>query len=94
VLSPGTPRSGAIGNRGPQPSRIVGHPRGTGVEKPRVRREITMFNWAIIFFIIALLAAVFGFGGIAGAAAGAAKITFVVALILAVASFITSRGRG
>jgi uncharacterized membrane protein YtjA (UPF0391 family) len=53
-----------------------------------------MFNWAIIFFIIALLAAVFGFGGIAGAAAGAAKITFVVALVLAVASFITSRGRG
>jgi uncharacterized membrane protein YtjA (UPF0391 family) len=52
-----------------------------------------MFNWAIIFFIIALLAAVFGFGGIAGAAAGAAKITFIVALVLAVASFISSRGR-
>jgi len=52
-----------------------------------------MFNWAITFFIIALIAAVFGFGGIAVEAAGAAKITFVVALILAIGSFVMHRGR-
>ncbi len=39
-----------------------------------------MFSWAITFFIIALIAAVFGFFGIAASAAGIAKIIFVVAL--------------
>jgi uncharacterized membrane protein YtjA (UPF0391 family) len=52
-----------------------------------------MFNWAITFLIIALVAAVLGFGGIAGTAVGAAKITFVVALILAAVSFFAGRGR-
>ncbi|MEC8297456.1 MAG: DUF1328 family protein, partial [Pseudomonadota bacterium] len=31
-----------------------------------------MLGWAITFFIIAIIAAVFGFGGIAGAATGIA----------------------
>ncbi len=52
-----------------------------------------MMNWAILFFVVALIAAVLGFGGIAASAAGAAKITFLVALILAVASFVMGRGR-
>ena len=50
-----------------------------------------MLYWAAVFFIIALLAAVFGFGGIAASAAGAAKILFVVFLILAVISLIFGR---
>lgn len=53
-----------------------------------------MFNWAIMFFVVAIIAAVFGFGGIAGSAVDAARITFVVAVILAVASFVMHRGRG
>ncbi|MGV7121361.1 MULTISPECIES: DUF1328 family protein [unclassified Sphingopyxis] len=43
-----------------------------------------MFKWALIFAVIALLAAVLGFGGIAGAAAGIAKILFFVGLALVV----------
>jgi uncharacterized membrane protein YtjA (UPF0391 family) len=43
-----------------------------------------MFKWAIIFAVIALVAAVLGFGGIAGASAGIAKILFFVALALVV----------
>ncbi len=39
-----------------------------------------MFKWALIFAVIALVAAVFGFGGIAGAAGGIAKILFFVGL--------------
>jgi uncharacterized membrane protein YtjA (UPF0391 family) len=50
-----------------------------------------MLYWAAVFFIIALLAAVFGFGGIAASAAGAAKILFIVFLILAVVSLIFGR---
>lgn len=41
-----------------------------------------MLRWAIAFFIIALLAAVLGFTGIALAAAGIAKILFYIFLIL------------
>jgi uncharacterized membrane protein YtjA (UPF0391 family) len=52
-----------------------------------------MFSWAIAFFVIALVAALFGFGGIAASAAGMAKIIFLVALVLAVISFVVSRGR-
>lgn len=50
-----------------------------------------MFSWALAFFLIALIAAVFGFGGIAVSAVGIAKIIFVVALILAVVSLVAGR---
>ena len=35
-----------------------------------------MLHYSIVFFIIAIIAAVLGFGGIAGSAAGIAKILF------------------
>ena len=41
-----------------------------------------MLRWAVIFFLVALLAAVLGFTGIALAAAGIAKILFYVFVIL------------
>ena len=55
-----------------------------------------MLNWAVIFFIIALIAAFFGFGGIATASAGIAQILFYVFLLLFVAALIANamRGRG
>jgi uncharacterized membrane protein YtjA (UPF0391 family) len=40
-----------------------------------------MFGWAITFLIVALVAAVLGFGGVAGTAIVAAKLIFVVALM-------------
>ena len=50
-----------------------------------------MFSWAVTFFIIALIAAVFGFGGIAASAAGAAKIVFFVALAFAIVGFVANK---
>ena len=47
-----------------------------------------MLNWTLTFLVIALIAAVFGFGGIAVAAAGIAKILFFIFLILFVASLL------
>ena len=47
-----------------------------------------MLPYAIVFFIIALLAALFGFGGIAAGAAGIAKVLFVLFIVLALASFV------
>lgn len=43
---------------------------------------IDMLRWALAFFIIAIVAAIFGFGGIAVAAAGIAKILFFIFLVL------------
>jgi uncharacterized membrane protein YtjA (UPF0391 family) len=42
-----------------------------------------MLHYAVVFFVIALVAALFGFGGIAAGAAGIAKILFFVFLLLA-----------
>ncbi len=47
-----------------------------------------MLHYAVIFFIVAIIAAVLGFGVIAGTAAWIAKVLFVVFLILAVLSFL------
>jgi len=45
-----------------------------------------VLRWTLLFFILALIAAVFGFGGIAASAAGIAKILFFGFLILAALS--------
>ena len=50
-----------------------------------------MLNWAVTFFIIAIIAAVLGFTRIAGSAIDIAKILFFVFLVLAVVSFIFGR---
>lgn len=55
-----------------------------------------MLSWTIGFFIVAIIAAVFGFGGIASSAAGIAKVLFFLFLIAFVVSLIMGlmRGRG
>jgi len=50
--------------------------------------ERVMFGWVVTFLVIGLIAAVLGFGGIAGASFEAAKIVFFVALVLLLISII------
>ena len=50
-----------------------------------------MLNLALGFFVLAILAAVFGFGGIAGLATDVAVILVVAFLILAVLSLVAGR---
>lgn len=55
-----------------------------------------MLSWSITFFIVALIAAVFGFGNIAESATSIAKVLFFIFLILFVLSLVTGmfrRGR-
>ena len=52
-----------------------------------------MFRWGIIFLVIALIAAALGFGGLAGTAASAGKIVFVVGIIIFIISLFTGRKR-
>ncbi len=55
-----------------------------------------MLYWAVIFFVISIIAALFGFGNIAEGSADIAKILFYVFVVLFVISLITGlvRGRG
>lgn len=53
-----------------------------------------MLKLAIACLVIALVAAVLGFGGIAGSFMGAAKILFVVFLVLAILTFVGGRFQG
>ncbi|GAA0380432.1 hypothetical protein GCM10009093_04270 [Brevundimonas terrae] len=55
-----------------------------------------MLRWAIIFFIIALVAALLGFGGIAGTSMEIAKFVAIIAVILFVVSLVFGglKGRG
>ena len=50
-----------------------------------------MLHYAIVFLVIALVAAVLGFGGLAGTAIGIAKILFFVFLVLWLVSFLMGR---
>ena len=50
-----------------------------------------MLSWAITFLLIALIAAVLGFGGIAGTAVGFAKVLFGVFLILFIVALVMGR---
>lgn len=47
-----------------------------------------MLTWVFIFLVIAIIAAVFGFGGIAAGAAGIAKLVFFAFLVLFVGSLL------
>jgi uncharacterized membrane protein YtjA (UPF0391 family) len=50
-----------------------------------------MFNWALTFLIVAIIAGVLGMSGIAGTATNIAWLLFVVGLILAIIFAITGR---
>lgn len=52
-----------------------------------------MLYWAVVFLIIALIAALFGFGVIASAAAGIAKILFFLFLVVFLISLIMGISR-
>ena len=49
--------------------------------------ESPLLHYALVFLVIALIAAGLGFGGLAASAAGIAKLLFVVFMVLAVVSF-------
>jgi uncharacterized membrane protein YtjA (UPF0391 family) len=50
-----------------------------------------MFRWAIIFAVIALIASLLGFGGVAGLSKQFAVILLVVAVILAIVGFFSRK---
>ena len=56
---------------------------------------MSLLAWALIFLIVALIAAAFGFGGIAAAATGIAKTLFFIFLVVFVVLLVMALlGRG
>jgi uncharacterized membrane protein YtjA (UPF0391 family) len=56
----------------------------------KTEKENAMLHYAVVFFIIALVAAVFGFGGIAAGAVEISKLLFFVFIILAIGTFVVN----
>jgi uncharacterized membrane protein YtjA (UPF0391 family) len=53
-----------------------------------------MLGWVVTFLIIALIAGILGFGGIAGASVEIAKIIFFIAVVLFLVSAVIGVSRG
>ena len=65
-----------------------------GIEGATINRGGVMLSWVITFLVVALIAAVLGFGGIAGASVEIAKAIFFIAIILFVISAVVGLVRG
>ena len=53
-----------------------------------------MFSWVVAFLIVALIAGILGFGGIAGASIEIAKAIFFIAVVLFLISAVVGLARG
>jgi uncharacterized membrane protein YtjA (UPF0391 family) len=58
------------------------------IERGHPRETTIMLYWALVFFVLAIVAALFGFGGIAAGAAGIAKILFFGFLVMTAVTLI------
>src|SRR5438270_13290293 len=73
-------RSRSITNAEPYSAAAVGSSKAA--HGPHSMRRTAMLGWALTFLIVALIAAVLGFGGIAGVSSEIAKIIFFVAVVV------------
>jgi uncharacterized membrane protein YtjA (UPF0391 family) len=55
---------------------------------------LTMLGWVVTFLVIALIAGILGFGGIAGASIEIAKVIFFIAVVLFLVSAVVGLARG
>src|SRR5579871_5653071 len=68
---------------------------GASVPSQEQHREgFTMLGWVVTFLIVALIAGILGFGGIAGASIEIAKIIFFIAVVLFLVSAVMGLARG
>jgi uncharacterized membrane protein YtjA (UPF0391 family) len=63
--------------------------------KRNVETEVlAMLSWVVTFLVVALIAGVLGFGGVAGASIEIAKIIFFIAVVLFLVSAVVGLARG
>jgi len=70
--------TGALYRWEPRPACGVGE---TG-EVQQDTKEVGMIKWAIIFFVISIIAGFFGFTGVASGARSIAKVLFFIAVVI------------
>jgi uncharacterized membrane protein YtjA (UPF0391 family) len=73
--------------------RFFYRPRQTGA-LIEITKETLMLGWALTFLAVAIIAAVFGFGGIASASAGIAQVLFFIFIMLFLVAMIARAVRG
>jgi uncharacterized membrane protein YtjA (UPF0391 family) len=92
VSEPGTTRNFR------SPTRLALHPMRDIVAPVSNRRSksevLAMLSWVVTFLIIALIAGILGFGGIAGASIEIAKVIFFIAVVLFLVSAVVGLARG
>lgn len=64
------------------------------IEQNLETEVLTMLSWVVTFLIIALIAGILGFGGVAGASIEIAKIIFFIAVVLFLVSAVVGLARG
>jgi len=72
-------------------------PQAAALSADRTKRETedrTMLSWVVTFLVIALIAGILGFGGIAGASVEIAKAIFFIAVLLFLISAVVGLARG
>jgi uncharacterized membrane protein YtjA (UPF0391 family) len=79
----------ASGNEAASNARETDSAAGSG----RRERRNKMLYYALVFLLIAIVAAVLGFGGVAVISAGIAKILFFIFIVLFLVSLITHMSR-
>lgn len=57
-------------------------PRGRAAPNAATEGRYTMLKWALIFFLVSIVAGIFGFTNIAAGARTIAKVLFVIALVV------------
>jgi uncharacterized membrane protein YtjA (UPF0391 family) len=78
--------------------RIISAIRAMLFDRAHVETESeedgVMLSWVVTFLIVALIAGILGFGGVAGASIEIAKIIFFVAVVLFLISAVVGLARG
>ena len=64
------------------------------MSKHNVETEGVMLSWVITFLVVALIAGILGFGGIAGVSIEIAKTIFFIAVVLFLISAVVGLARG
>jgi uncharacterized membrane protein YtjA (UPF0391 family) len=75
----------------PADVRLVGNRARCKPDVSSTERSLLMIGWAVTFLVIALIAAIFGFSGIAGTAVNIAWILAVIGIIIAIVFFVMGR---
>jgi uncharacterized membrane protein YtjA (UPF0391 family) len=77
------------------PGRIISASGVRITPRADIETEVgTMLSWVVTFLVIALIAGILGFGGLAGASIEIAKMIFFVAVVLFLVSAVVGLARG